>query len=478
TPDRPATADIPAAGSASYQVYTPPSTSGYQPTPYQPYAGYPPYPSSWGNAPAQGQPGYPQQPFAVKRISGPLAPPHAAPATNVLLSPRIAALQQRVASASQRRGWRVGIAALAAVLLVILLLGMYAIGVSVGAHNTTGASGGSTGPISTVSQNTTSSSVTSQTAQDLQQAVESVIKKAEPSIVEITSVGGSGEAIGSGVIIRSNGTIVTNDHVVSGYSSYTVTLANGKQYTAQIVGQDAQDDLAVLKINATNLPALAIANSNQTTVGEFAIALGNPLGLQDSSTLGIVSALNRSEDEGQGGTTSVLTGLVQTSAQINPGNSGGALINLQGQLIGIPTLGATNTETGGTADGIGFAIPSNRVAYVANQLITSGKLTQSGQGFLGVAGQDVTSNNSSVTAQSGVLVTGFANDTNGVSPAQQAGVQQGDVITAVDGVAITDQTDLAGAVFDQAPGAKITLTIVRGSNQLTITVTLGERPVS
>ncbi len=453
----------------TYQPYQP-----YQPS--QPYAGFPPYPSSWGGASVLGSYGYGYPPQGVKRVSGPMmppTPPKAATPTRPLLSPRLDALRQQVAG---RRGWRIVAGALAAVLLLILLVGIYAVGVGVGSRSA-GSSSSTTGPITTVNQSgSMSGAVTSQSAQDLQQAVENVIKKTEPSVVEITSVGGNGEAIGSGVIIRSNGTIVTNDHVVSGYSSFTVTLADGKQYGAQIVGQDAQDDLAVIKINATNLPALPLANSSQTTVGEFTVALGSPLGLQDTSTLGIVSALNRSESEGQGGVTSVLTGLVQTSAPINPGNSGGALVNLQGQLIGIPTLGASSTSTGTTVTGIGFAIPSNRVAYVANQLIEYGKLLHSGQGFLGVAGQDVTA--SSNAAQSGVMVTGFASDANGVSPAQQAGIQQGDVITAVNGVAITSQTDLAGAVFEQAPGTQITLTVVRGSSQLTIKVTLGERPVS
>jgi len=176
-----------------------------------------------------------------------------------------------------------------------------------------------------------------------------------------------------------------------------------------------------------------------------------------------------------------LTGLLQTSAPINPGNSGGALVNLQGQLIGIPTLSATNPESGGPANSIGYAIPSNRVEYVAQQLIAHGSLTSSGQGFMGIQAEDVTPQiaaSNGLSVQSGVLVAGFANDAAGQSPAQQAGVRSGDVITAVNGQSVASNDDLAGALLNQAPGAQVTLSISRGSSQLSVTVTLGERPVN
>ncbi len=218
-------------------------------------------------------------------------------------------------------------------------------------------------------------------------------------------------------------------------------------------------------------------------VGEFDIALGNPLGLQQSATFGIVSALNRTatEDASSGGTGATLTGLIQTSAPINPGNSGGALVDLQGQLIGIPTLGATNTNNGSTADGIGFAIPSNRVSYVVNQLISNGHLTATGQGFLGVQSEDVTPQIAAangLSVQSGVLVAGFSNDAAGSSPAQQAGIKVGDVITAVNGTQINNSDDLAGVLLNLTPGTKVNVTVERGSSQQMITVTLGERPAN
>src|SRR5579875_3683302 len=445
----------------TYQPYQP-----YQPS--QPYAGFPPYPSSWGGAPVLGSYGYGYPPQGVKRVSGPMmppTPPKAATPTRPLLSPRLDALRQQVAG---RRGWRIVAGALAAVLLLILLVGIYAVGVGVGSRSA-GSSSSTTGPITTVNQSgSMSGAVTSQSAQDLQQAVENVIKKTEPSVVEITSVGGNGEAIGSGVIIRSNGTIVTNDHVVSGYSSFTVTLADGKQYGAQIVGQDAQDDLAVIKINATNLPALPLANSSQTTVGEFTVALGSPLGLQDTSTLGIVSALNRSESEGQGGVTSVLTGLVQTSAPINPGNSGGALVNLQGQLIGIPTLAASSPVQGGgggQAPGIGFAISSNRAKDIAGQIVQYGHVVNSHRAYLGAVVASTLNGNVAVLQ---VAAGG---------PAAQAGIQPGDVIVSVNGKQIPDTATLASVLAQLAPGQTVPVQVIRpdGSKQ-TVMVKLGQIP--
>jgi S1-C subfamily serine protease len=324
---------------------------------------------------------------------------------------------------------------------------------------------------------TVSASVTS-----LQQTVESVAAAVNASIVEIISSDAGGqEAIGSGDILSTDGYIITNDHVVQGYTHFTVTLANGTAYAAQVVGQDALDDLAVVKVAATNLQPIALADSATTQVGEFAIVVGSPLGLRQSVTFGIVSALNRSASEAPSGPAGELTGLVQTSAPINPGNSGGALVTLQGQLIGIPTLEETNSESGSSANGIGYAIASSRVTYVAGQLIQYGKLTRSNQGFLGIQARDVTPQvavSEGLSTQSGVLVTGFTGDAAGASPAQQAGIQTGDVLTAVDGQAIPGSADLSSALMSQQPGARVSVTLLRGAHVQTITVTLGERPIN
>lgn len=316
---------------------------------------------------------------------------------------------------------------------------------------------------------------------DLQQAVESVVQTVQPSVVEVTSQSARAEAVGSGVIVTSDGYIVTNDHVVQGFSSYTVTLSNGQKLSARIVGQDPQDDLAVLKVQATNLRPMTLGNSSQAKVGQFVIALGSPLGLEQSATFGIVSALNRTASEAPDGPATQLTGLIQTSAPINPGNSGGALVDLQGNLIGIPTLGATNNENGTAASGIGFAIPSDRVKFVVDQLIKNGKLTTTGQGYLGIQARDVTPSvaaSNGLQADSGVLVAGFSNDATGNSPAQRAGIQTGDVIVAINGQAISDSEDLAGALLNRSPGTTITITVQRGSQKQDTQVTLGERPVS
>jgi S1-C subfamily serine protease len=304
----------------------------------------------------------------------------------------------------------------------------------------------------------------------------------QPSVVQVQSQGSQGQAIGSGEIVSGDGYIVTNDHVVAGFSQYSVLLSNGKTYPATLVGEAPQDDLAVLKVSAGSaLQPIAFGDSNKTQVGQFAVALGSPLGLQQSATFGIVSALNRTASEGPDGPAQELTGLIQTSAPINPGNSGGALVNLSGQLIGLPTLGAVDPNSGSAANGIGFAIPSDRVKFVMDQLIKNGHLVNSGQGFMGIQGEDVTPQLAAtyhLGAQSGVLVVGFANSANGSSPAQQAGLQAQDIITAVDGQTVNDNNDLASALLSKQPGTQVKITYVRGTSTHTTTVTLGERPTN
>jgi putative serine protease PepD len=369
-------------------------------------------------------------------------------------------------SGRRRTFWKYGLAAL--VLLAALAGG---IGIGRAAFGTTSnvVIGAQSAPAISGSSNVS----------NLQQTLENVDNAVEPSVVEITSVGNGQEAIGSGDIITTNGYIVTNDHVVYGYSRYTVTLSNGQQLQAQLVGEDPQDDLAVIKVSANNLQPIAFADSSKVTVGEFAVAVGNPYGQRETATFGTVTAINRTESEGPDGPAAVLTGLIQASAPIAPGNSGGALVNLQGQLIGIPTLGQSSQQTGSSTTTIGFAIPSNEVKTVAQQLIQNGHVTYTGHGFLGIQGEDVTpalAAANGLSVQSGVLIGGFADDAAGQSPAAQAGLQAGDVIIAVNGQSIGDSTDLATAVAGKKPGTPITVTVVRGSSQLTIQLTLGERP--
>jgi S1-C subfamily serine protease len=342
-----------------------------------------------------------------------------------------------------------------------------------------GTNGATTGG-SRVGQSAAPTVVVPPSAADLQQTVISVIRTVQPSVVEISSRGNNGGAVGSGEIVTTDGYIVTNDHVVDGFSSYSVTLANGQSYDATLKGQAPDDDLALLKIDTKNLQPIAFAESKNVQVGQFAIAIGSPLGLEQSATFGIVSAVNRTATEGSDGPARYpLTGLIQTSAPINPGNSGGALVDLQGRLIGVPTLAAANPNSGAAADGIGFAIPSDRVKFVADQLISTGKLTNTGRGFLGVQLQDVTPELAAaynLPVKSGVLIVGFGQDANGKSPAQDAGVKTGDIIIAVNGQQIESGSTLSTALSGLAPGAQVTLKIARGSQTPEIKVTLGERP--
>ena len=200
----------------------------------------------------------------------------------------------------------------------------------------------------------------------LQQQFVQVVKQVGPSVVLVKS----NQGLGSGIVLDAEGNIVTNNHVVAGSTGFQVVLADGKQYPAKLVGTFPPDDLAVLHINTPGLKPAAFADSTKLSVGDLTLAIGNPLGLQSSVTEGIVSALGRTVNEDNG---VALPNVVQTSAAINPGNSGGALVNLSGQVIGIPTLAATDPQLGGgQAPGIGFAIPSNTIRTVASSLIGSG----------------------------------------------------------------------------------------------------------
>jgi putative serine protease PepD len=370
--------------------------------------------------------------------------------------------------------WRTAISAI--VLLAVLGAGVVIGLIAANAHasNSPGTVTTSSSPLSLPS-----------TVQDLQQTIITVTHNVQQSVVEVKDSNGSG----TGEFITKDGYIITNDHVVNGASNFSVVLANGTTQSAQLIGEDTQDDLAVLKTSISNATPITFGDSSKVQVGEFVLAIGAPLGLQESASFGIVSALGRTEQESSngggffGGSSAgpVLTNLIQTSAPINPGNSGGALVDLQGQLIGITTLGATGTQNGETVSGIGFAIPSSKASSIANQLMQGGKVTSTGQGFLGIEGEDVTpdvASQNGLNVQQGVLVSGFANDASGKSPSQAAGMKQGDVITAVNGQTIADNTDLASAIITKSPGTTVTVTVERGSSQVTLHVTLGERPTN
>jgi S1-C subfamily serine protease len=200
-----------------------------------------------------------------------------------------------------------------------------------------------------------------------QQETVNLIQKVNPSVVQIQARSVARGGIGSGEIATTSGYIVTNSHVVSGFRDLTVLLSDGHTVPAILVGDVPEEDLAVLKISADHLKPIAFGDSNKVQVGDFALALGSPLGLEQSATTGIISAVNRTGRVVTNGRLVTLTGLLQTSAPINPGNSGGALVNLKGELIGIPTLGAVDPTSGAAANGIGFAITSNHAREVLKQ---------------------------------------------------------------------------------------------------------------
>ncbi|HLH74343.1 MAG TPA: trypsin-like peptidase domain-containing protein [Chloroflexota bacterium] len=312
----------------------------------------------------------------------------------------------------------------------------------------------------------------------------SVVKKAGPAVVTVvnqappiqTAFGqiGQPEALGSGVIIDKDGHIVTNNHVVAGGGSFQVIFANGQQKVpATLVGRDPVSDIAVLKVNVP-VPAVAtFGNSDDLQIGEQVVAIGSALGdFRNTVTHGIVSGLDRTlpADSGE-----ALSGLIQTDAPINHGNSGGPLLNLQGQVIGINTAVVRSTGVGGDiAEGLGFAIPSNTVKQIADQLIQHGVVPRP---FLGVTAGMISP---PIASYYGLSVTHGAliQSVEAGSPADKAGLKAGDVITAVDGTTLDDTHSLANVLLAHKVGDSVQLSVTRGNQSLTLTATLGQRPLN
>jgi S1-C subfamily serine protease len=293
----------------------------------------------------------------------------------------------------------------------------------------------------------------------LQDAYVSVFKTVSPSVVQIQTSAG----LGSGIVFDHNGDIVTNDHVVGTATSFSVTTSTGKQLKGKLVGAFPEDDLAVIKVPGAGLTPATFADSDALEVGDIAIAIGNPLGLASSVTEGIVSALGRQEPEGNG---VILQSAIQTSAAINPGNSGGALVNINGQVIGIPTLGASDPELGGAASGIGFAIPSNTVKSIASQLVSYGKVINSDRAYLGVKIADTGEAN-------GVYLTQVLAGTG----ASAAGLKAGDLITALNGTATPTSVQLGTVLAALKPGQTVTVKFTRQNGSSgSVKLTLGQFP--
>jgi len=299
-------------------------------------------------------------------------------------------------------------------------------------------------------------------------SVTDVYNRASKGVVEITVTstgstpspfGGSQtqHAQGSGFVYDDSGHIVTNEHVVAGAQSISVTFSNGKSYKATVVGTDASTDLAVLKVDApaSLLQPLALGDSSSLQVGQGVVAIGSPFGLEETVTSGIVSALHRGMTAPNNFT---ITDSIQTDAAINHGNSGGPLLDLSGKVIGV---NAQIDSDSGDNSGVGFAIPSNTVRSIATQLISGGSVQHA---YLGVAIADGSNGGAKLTqVRSG-------------TPAANAGLQVGDVITKVDGVSVADAAALGTAIDAKKPGSVVTLTYVRNGSSHTVSVTLGTRP--
>lgn len=306
-------------------------------------------------------------------------------------------------------------------------------------------------------------------AEDLQSQYEAVIKNVLPSVVQIQA----SDSLGSGVVYDSAGHVVTNAHVVGTERRFRVTVATGeKPQGASLVAAYPDQDLAVVKLDTVpqGLKPATFGESEKVEVGQIVLAMGSPLGLSSSVTQGIVSAVGRTVSEGSsgGGTGATIANMVQTSAAINPGNSGGALVNLNSEVIGIPTLAATDPDLGGgTAPGIGFAIPASMVKTIADQIIKYGRVVDSGRAALNITGRTVVDQN---YRPAGVALVEVARG----GAAEKAGLRAGDIITRIDDAPITTITSLSEALASDKPGQKVTVTYQRNGREATARVTLGE----
>ena len=295
-----------------------------------------------------------------------------------------------------------------------------------------------------------------------------IAQRVDPALVDIVSTEGDqgAAAAGTGIVLTSNGTVLTNNHVIRGATSIKVTdVGNGRTYTAKVVGRDPKTDIAVLKIEAKDLPFITFADSDKIEVGDVVLALGNPFGIGQTVTLGIVSATGRG-----GMHIEDYEDFIQTDAAINPGNSGGALVDAEGRLIGVNT--AILSRTGGN-QGVGFAIPANLARSVMDQIIEKGKVER---GFLGVKLQDLTPEFAQQfnvpENSSGALIA----EVTEKSAAAEAGLKSGDVIIELNGSPVKDGRALQLMVGRLAPGDKVAVKILRDGKEKTMTVTLKEMP--
>jgi len=334
---------------------------------------------------------------------------------------------------------------------------------------------------STTSQQTTESGVpeTKERVQEtlppsVSEPVVYVAKKAEPSVVSVKIYKRETEQTarqiigeGSGVIYRSDGYIISNNHVVELGEQYQliITLATGQEFEAEIVGRDPLTDLAVVKIDKDNLPAAEFETSRNLQIGELAVAIGSPLGLEAPVTAGVISALHRNIEE----TVPPMIDMIQTDAAINPGNSGGPLCNKYGKVVGINTF---IISPSGTNIGVGFAIPSDLTVSVADQLIATGKVSHPFIGIEGVTISDEISKQFKLVNLEGVYISSVVSG----GPAEKAGIISGDVITAIDDEQVKTYGDLIAILRENKVGEKISITVIRNNEEKIFEVKLIERP--
>ncbi len=328
-------------------------------------------------------------------------------------------------------------------------------------------------------QGVTSAAVAAPSEVPGDEPVARVAAEVEPSVVQVNVSGiqqtpyGSQEqqGLGSGVIYREDGYIVTNNHVVEGASTVEVAFADGTTEDGEVVGTDPTTDLAVIRVDRSALPAATFDDGRRLAVGQLAVAIGSPSGFQSTVTSGVLSAVGREfpADLTGGRQESALVDLLQTDAAISPGNSGGALVDRDGDIIGINVAYLPPNETG--AEGIGFAIPSYTVVSVADQLIESGAAQHP---YLGVSVSDLTpqvSDRFGASAESGALIA----EVEPGGPAEAAGVERGDVVTALGSTEIRTSGDLLSALRQYMPGETVDVTVLRGGEQIQLNIQLGER---
>lgn len=308
--------------------------------------------------------------------------------------------------------------------------------------------------------------------------VTQVAKDVLPSVVTISAKGASGAGTGSGEVIKSDGYILTNNHVIAPAAdggTLEVLFSDGKSVPATLVGRDPVTDVAVIKVAESGLPAIPIGKSSTLAVGQPVVVLGAPLGLTSTVTSGIVSALNRTiQVPGENSQSALLLNAIQTDAAINPGNSGGAMVNCAGQFVGIPSAGATvpssSGESGGGSIGLGFAIPSDYALALADEIISTGRVSHA---YFGVSAVPITPE---IAASNGVSQGLFVTAADPAGPAFRAGLREGDIITTIDGQPATSTDQLVMLTLTKHPGDTVQLGYQRDGRQATATVTLGTQP--